>query len=87
MRRPQLSIRTRLWLTLVVAAFLGGIAVQRRLDMPQESAVSVYPLIGPAKLITLPDGTKILQQVFEPIEIDEYEAMLSEAGHQPSPQP
>ena len=34
MPRPQFSIRTLLWLTLVVAAFLGGMAVQKRLDAP-----------------------------------------------------
>ena len=31
MRCPQFSIRTLLWLTLVVAAFLGGIEYQRRM--------------------------------------------------------
>ncbi len=31
MPRPQFSIRTLLWLTLVVAAFLGGMAAQRRI--------------------------------------------------------
>jgi hypothetical protein len=34
MPRPQFSIRTLLWLTLVVAAFFGGMAVQKRLDAP-----------------------------------------------------
>jgi hypothetical protein len=29
MPRPQFSIRTLLWLTLVVAAFLGGIGLER----------------------------------------------------------
>jgi hypothetical protein len=29
MRRPRFSIRTLLWLTLVVAAFLGGMAFER----------------------------------------------------------
>ena len=32
MPRPQFSIRTLLWLTLVVAAFLGGAAWQRTND-------------------------------------------------------
>ena len=85
MPRSQFTIRTLLWLTLVVAAFLGGMAVQHRLDRPQESAVRVYPLIGPAKLITLPDGRTKLHQVFEPIEIDEYKAMLSEADRTAPP--
>ena len=29
MSRPQFTIRTLLWLTLVVAAFLGGMAIER----------------------------------------------------------
>ena len=29
MRRPQFSIRTLLWPTLVVAAFLGGIGIEK----------------------------------------------------------
>lgn len=32
MPRPQFSIRTLLWLTLVAAAFLGGIAYGKRLE-------------------------------------------------------
>ena len=32
MSRPQFSIRTLLWLTLVVAAFLGGMAAQYRIS-------------------------------------------------------
>ena len=32
MPRPQFTIRTLLWLTLVVAAFLGGIAYGKRLE-------------------------------------------------------
>jgi hypothetical protein len=31
MTRPQFNIRTLLWLTLVVAAFLGGMAVKGKL--------------------------------------------------------
>jgi hypothetical protein len=31
MRRPQFSIRTLLWMTLVVAAFSGGIAFGKRM--------------------------------------------------------
>lgn len=31
MPRPQFSIRTLIWLTLVVAAFLGGMAAQHRI--------------------------------------------------------
>lgn len=32
MPRPQFSIRTLLWLTLLVAAFLGGMALKGKLD-------------------------------------------------------
>jgi hypothetical protein len=32
MPRPQFSIRTALWLTLVVAVFLGGMAVEQRIE-------------------------------------------------------
>ena len=39
MSRPQFSIRTLLWLTLVVAAFLGGMAVQRQLDNQKATIV------------------------------------------------
>lgn len=72
---------------LVVAAFFGGMAWQRRLNRPQESDVRVYPLIGSAKIITLPDGTKKIQQVFEPIDIDEYKAMQSRAAAKESAAP
>jgi hypothetical protein len=35
MRRPQFSIRTLLWLTLVAAAFFGGIAYGKKLSRQQ----------------------------------------------------
>lgn len=37
MRRPQFSIRSLLWLTLVVAAFLGGIAYGKRLARQEDA--------------------------------------------------
>jgi len=37
MRRPQFSIRTLLWLTLVVAAFLGGILFERERKRREEA--------------------------------------------------
>jgi hypothetical protein len=40
MHRPQFGIRTLLWLTLVVAAFLGGMAAQKRLAAP----ISIWSL-------------------------------------------
>ena len=36
MPRPQFSIRTLLWLMLVVAAFFAGMTVQRSLTSRQE---------------------------------------------------
>lgn len=39
MPRPQFSLKTLLWLTLVVAAFLGGMALQGRLDRPRSLEV------------------------------------------------
>ena len=38
MPRPQFSIRTLLWLTLVVAAFLAGIGFERERRRQQEEA-------------------------------------------------
>ena len=49
MPRPQFSIRTLLWLTLVVAAFLGGIGVERERQRREnaESALIPPPSIDP----------------------------------------
>lgn len=82
MLRLQFSMRALLLAVLVVAAFFGGMALQRQLDKPRDAAIQVYPLIGPAKLITLPNGTKRLQQVFQPITIEEYKAMVADADQQ-----
>ena len=69
MPRPfQFSLRALLVAMLVVAAFFGGMAVQRQLSSPKEPAVRMYPLIGPARLITLPDGTKHFETV--PVETE-----------------
>jgi hypothetical protein len=38
MPRPQFSIRTLLWLTLVVAAFLGGMLFEREWRLRAEKA-------------------------------------------------
>ena len=35
MRRPQFSVKSMLWLTVVVAAFLGGMSLQSKLDEPK----------------------------------------------------
>jgi hypothetical protein len=34
MKRPQFRLSTLLWITLAVACWFGGMAVQRRLDQP-----------------------------------------------------
>ena len=34
MSRPQFTLKTLLWLMVVVGAFLGGMALQKRLGMP-----------------------------------------------------
>lgn len=70
MPRPQFTLRVMLVLMLAVACFFGGIRFEReRRRLAAEAAakradtVRVYPVIGPARLITLPDGTKQLQPV------------------------
>ena len=69
-RRFQFSLRTLLVLILCVACFFGGMSVQRRMSSKPEPAVRFYPLIGPAKLATLPDGTKTFERLRQPIETD-----------------
>lgn len=70
MRRPQFTLRALLVAMLVVAAFFAGIRFEReRRRLAAKAAarpadvVRIYPLVGPAQLITLPDGTKHLQPV------------------------
>jgi hypothetical protein len=73
MPRPQFTLRALLILMLAVACFFGGIRFererQRRADeaallaAQREDAVRIYPLVGPGRLITLPDGTKHFQHV------------------------
>jgi hypothetical protein len=60
MPRPQFSIRTLLWLTLVVAALLGGMAIQRSRGQPMimnspRQAGSQGPYW---QTMFMPDGTK-----------------------------
>ena len=54
MRRPQFSIRTLLWLTLVAAAFFGGAAWQRQMDGPY---AILERLQHTPEEMTLRDGT------------------------------
>lgn len=48
MTRPQLVIRTLLWVTLVVAAFLGGIEYQRRMAVVDYDKFVPIAAIDPA---------------------------------------
>ena len=66
----QFTLRVLLVAMLVVAAFFGGIRFERerrrRADeaaAKREDSVRIYPLVGPAKSITLPAGTKHLEPV------------------------
>ena len=43
MHRPQFSIRTLLWLTLVVAAFLGGIGFEKELERRRIAVFTAHP--------------------------------------------
>lgn len=64
MSRHQFSVRTLLWLTLVVAAFLGGMKLQSRLDRPSvvpqppppsSSGVADHPFATAAREPAKPD--------------------------------
>ena len=70
MPRPQFTLRALLVLLLAVACFFGGIRFERERQRREDEAAAkredadmVYPLVGHARLITLPDGTKHLQPV------------------------
>jgi hypothetical protein len=58
-RRFQFSLRDLLWLVFVIAGFLGGMAVQRRLDKPLERTRRPIGVRGDAEVeeMTLRDGT------------------------------
>ena len=70
MARPQFSIQTLLWLTLVVAAFFGGMGLQFRIDeearqydqvRPPRSGVPIIFDPGPA-LPQLDNCNPVLQK-------------------------
>lgn len=70
MPHPQFTLRALLVLMLAVACFFGGVRFERERRRKEaeaaakrEHAVRVYPVVGRAKLIDLPDGTKHLQPV------------------------
>ncbi|HET6880816.1 MAG TPA: hypothetical protein VFI31_11715 [Pirellulales bacterium] len=56
MRRPQFTLRALLVALFVVAAFVGGMAVQRQLDKPQRVPLG-YGDAESIKAIRLGDGT------------------------------
>lgn len=60
MPRPQFSIRTLLWLTLVVAAFLGGIALERE----RRSRVRIEVQHRTVKL-----SDEEVMDIYEPVEV------------------
>jgi hypothetical protein len=49
MPRPQFSIRTLLWLTLVVAAFLGGIGFEKERQRRIDEELLEYDLVRPIR--------------------------------------
>ena len=54
MPRPQFSLKTLLWLMGLIAAFLGGMAVQHKLDEP--SIIEVRECGQKAEGIVTSDG-------------------------------
>ncbi|HEV3339265.1 MAG TPA: hypothetical protein VG125_02875 [Pirellulales bacterium] len=55
MRRPQFSLKTMLWLMVVMAAFVGGMAMQRQLDKPVDR--TRFCAYGEFESMTLRDGS------------------------------
>lgn len=58
MPRIQFSLKTLLWLTLVVAAFFSGIAIEKRLEQRRRDAESDFPLLS----LPTPDDWKRLER-------------------------
>ena len=47
MVRPQFTLKTLLWLMAVVAAFLGGMEVQKKIEQRRRDAELDLPLVYP----------------------------------------
>jgi hypothetical protein len=59
MLRPQFTLRTLLTAMLVVAAFLGGMALQKRLDRPTyERPGKMMPNTIYIETMVIPDGSR-----------------------------
>jgi hypothetical protein len=67
MRRHQFSLKTLLWLMAVVAAFFGGMALQKERDEPLERG-RFGSAKAPVEYMILRDGkTWIHSDLYEPI--------------------
>ena len=65
MRRPQFSLKTMLWLMVVVAAFFGGIATERQLQRIRLAEEERQALEG---IFVLTDPDEPWSQVWEKLE-------------------
>ena len=63
---PQFSTRTLLRLTLVVAAFYGGMAVQRQIDKPLDVHSFFDPEGGEHQVMEMRDGTERYRTIHGP---------------------
>jgi hypothetical protein len=62
MRRPQFSLKTLLWLMVVVAAFCGGMGLQKQLDRPA-SKIHLPSAYGDVGVMVLRDGSEWVMRV------------------------
>lgn len=69
MPRPQFTLRALLVLILVVAAFFGGMAVQRHLEAPLSRERLERPE-GSLEIVTKRDGTTWFKADLDVIEAD-----------------
>lgn len=66
MLRPQFSIQTLLWLTLAVAAFVGGMTLQSHLDQPSITRVRGFGVGHDVETLTTPDGKRWVRIYWAP---------------------